>query len=355
MSIRQSLKEILTDENRFAFFQALREDAQLELFAGIFVVEERGEVQGEMSIARALKAVDKAEERLLVFKTLQQQAQVDVFQEFLTTNTQVVHSAPLEPGERNEKRRKLEDGGPKDGNIFMILKGLPLVSMRRVVLTGMREDAKLEVLFPSFKTHGLPVKDVFPPWWEKWIDVAETEVRALIELRFAEVRVEVESEVKVQSEDAAESGDDADWDVYGDEVLQQMGAVKEDERDNDRQNQLSFLKLVRICYPILAYGFEVETANRQDYCFCPCVFGLEDESVAGRCRQLCGMSTILRGSKCNKRKGCVGKAPGPFIDHLKDKKSSCNYHLILYDFLAEVYGWEDTNGFYDYLFRKNND
>jgi hypothetical protein len=56
--------------------------------------------------------------------------------------------------------------------------------------------------------------------------------------------------------------------------------------------------------------------------------------VAGRCRELCGIEIQ---KKCND-KGVIRKSPEGIVAHIKEKKKSCWYHEVLYDFLEHVYG-----------------
>jgi hypothetical protein len=105
------------------------------------------------------------------------------------------------------------------------------------------------------------------------------------------------------------------------------------------RDQLLFLENLPRCLPIITYGFHVNRYNREtneDFCFCPCDRDTTQGTVARRWRALCSMDTILSNKICNRNK-LIQKKPKEFLDHVRTVKAGCAFHLILYDFLNELY------------------
>ena len=220
------------------------------------------------------------------------------------------------------KRRKQEAGSLEvEAAEVVTLDGL----LQKDVSTRVNEfvqlgiELNMKLLYPASETTRFPNVS-FPDNWEELVEAASEVITAKIEKRFAE----------------PENGDGDDSSVESDNLYET--AVEEQMtggREGEKLNMLHFLKMVRTCVPILAYGFHVEGAN-QEFCFCPCERSTEAGTVAGRCRHLCGMNQVLSEQICN-RKGEIQSGPGAYIDHIKEKKKSCEFHNIMYEFLAELY------------------
>ena len=253
------------------------------------------------------------------------------------------NSPMLGEGSAAQKRTKREDGKRVvEITLHGILDEIPTVESRLLVFKALQEREQLRVLYPTFSTYGLPEKGLYPEGWEHCVERGYRIVTGNIKKRLVKLKADLEKENEDYSDDSGSV--EGFSDVYDGWVVPNT-----EEAEN---NQLNFLTMVRACLPILAYGFHVEPedpSEDRDYCFCPCDGDKSYGTVAGRCRKLCGMSNVLGDKKCN-NKGVIKKGPEAFIDHIKEKKKWCRYHEILYEFMAELYGYSHP---YGYLFWKN--
>ena len=247
------------------------------------------------------------------------------------------------------KRRKQDNGATRmenegEATISKVLRGMNSVESRVLVFDGLRDDEKIKVLCPPNDLPRLPEKSEYPERWDVAIWMASKMVTEKIEVMATkmaaeELEKEKEEEEEYDNEDEDEPGHDHDLERGGYVFPQDVRRKWEGGGPSvvRKQNLLKFLRMLKTCIPMFSYGFMIEEGS-DEFCFCPCQKNRSHATVAGCCQELCGMETVLEDNACNNN-GKFGVGPKAFLDHIRGKKSNCQYHEIMYDFLFWVFGY----------------
>jgi hypothetical protein len=183
-------------------------------------------------------------------------------------------------------------------------------------------------------TQVLPPRDPYPDDWEWEIIRAMEVTKGTIQRKFLKIQAATRPAAETVNTDS-DSDDDSLIGVMKNASNSNNAASA---ISNDMAFQLSFLENLPRCLPIMTYGFHVNKDHRdcnEAFCFCPCST-TSLNTVAGRWRNLCCMDADNVPICNRKNKLDVLRAPNAFLDHLKGI-TGCPFHLIMHDFLTELY------------------